>query len=387
MESNSQPQDWNPRATEVLGDPLRAYDALRRRCPVARSDYLHWSVLRHADVMRVLHDPDNFGNAASSHVSIPNGMDPPEHTPWRALVERYFTPAQVAAFAPVARATVRPLVQALPAGALEWMEGFAHDCAVRLLCAFMEWPQQLEAPLREWTRRNQAATLAGDRQAMAAVAFEFDAQIRAQLEACRAQPRPGTDPTSRLLRETIEGRPVRDDELVSILRNWTVGELSTLAASIGILAGYLAAHPDLQRRLRSHPELLGPAIDEILRIHPPLIANRRVVRQRACVGQRPLGGGARVTLLWASANRDEAVFGDPDAFRLDRDPALNLLYGAGLHVCPGADLSRLQLRVVIEELLAGTGELALESDRPAVHARYPAGGFSEIVLHVELSGA
>ena len=166
MASHSQPLDWDPRAPEVLRDPLESWDALRGRGPVAHSEQLQWLVLRHADVMRVLHDPATFSNAVSSHVSIPNGMDPPQHGAWRALVERYFTPAHVAAFEPVARATAGELVHGLAAGEIEWMDGFAHDAAVRLLCAFMAWPAALHAPLRQWTRRNQAATLAGDRQAI-----------------------------------------------------------------------------------------------------------------------------------------------------------------------------------------------------------------------------
>ncbi|HET8745100.1 MAG TPA: cytochrome P450 [Ramlibacter sp.] len=378
--------DWDPRDPAVLQDPLRAYDTLRGRCPVAYSDYLRWSLFRHDDVLRVVLDAEGFGNAVSAHVSIPNGMDPPEHTPWRALIEPYFAPERLAAFAPAAHAVARELAQGLPHGELEFMDGFAHECAVRLLCAFMEWPHAVREPLRQWTRRNQQATLSGDREAMAAVAFEFDGQIRAQLDACRRQPG-RDDATSRLLRETIDGRPLRDEEIVSILRNWTVGELSTLAASIGILAWYLATHPAVQEELRAHAELLRPAIDEILRIHPPLLANRRVARHTVRLGERTVAAGERITLMWASANRDEAVFGDPDAFRVDRDPALNLLYGAGLHVCPGAELSRLQLRIVLQELLAATDLIAPVAGRAPVPAHYPASGFSLLPLSLRRPAA
>jgi cytochrome P450 len=86
--------------------------------------------------------------------------------------------------------------------------------------------------------------------------------------------------------------------------------------------------------------------------------------------------------MWGSANRDEQVFGDPDAFRLDREPSQNLLYGAGLHACPGAEVSRLQLRVVMETLLAGTRRIAPAAGQP-VRARYPASGFSVLPLRVQ----
>src|SRR5699024_3055443 len=122
----------------------------------------------------------------------------------------------------------------------------------------------------------------------------------------------------------VKGRVLNDEEIVSILRNWTVGELGTMAASVGILVNYLANRPSLQQQLRQRPSDLPVAIDEILRIQAPLISNRRVTTQPVELGGRRLAAGERVTLMWASANRDEAVFGDPDEFRLDRDPAENL---------------------------------------------------------------
>ncbi|HWI83100.1 cytochrome P450 [Ramlibacter sp.] len=378
-------QDWDPRAPEVLRDQVAAYDGMRRRCPVAHSDYLQWSLFRHEDVLAAVLDHETFGNQVSAHPAVPNGMDPPRHTPYRALIEPYFDRPRLAAHEPVCRQLVARLVDALPrAGELEWMEGFAHECAAQMLCAFMGWSSALHEPLRAWNRRNQAATLAGDRTAMAAIALEFDGHIRAQLSLHRAAgAATGTDVTSRLLRDTVDGRPLTDEELVSIARNWTVGELGTMAAAIGILADFLATHRELQQTLRRQPRLVPAAIDEILRIRAPLIANRRVVRRPVDIGGAALEPGDRVTLVWASANRDERVFGDPDEFRLDRDPALNLLYGAGVHVCPGAPLARLQLRIVLQTLLANSRGIARVEGRAPVKARYPAGGYSALPLRID----
>ena len=88
--SPTKPADWDPRSAEVLDDQIAAYDAMRQRCPVAHSDYLWWSVFRHEDVKRVLEDHVSFSNAASNHLSIPNAMDPPEHTPYRKIIEAYY---------------------------------------------------------------------------------------------------------------------------------------------------------------------------------------------------------------------------------------------------------------------------------------------------------
>lgn len=383
MENKS--ADWDPRSEAVLQDQMATYDDMRRRCPVATSRYGYTSLFRHADVMHVLMDHETYSNAVSRFPSVPNGMDPPEHTAYRRLIEPYFEPQQMEAFAPVCREVAVRLVQALPEQAsVELMTDFAQIFALQIQCAWLGWPVELHEPLRLWTLKNQAATLARDEAAMSAVALEFDGYIKDLLTARRnAGSAAPDDVTTRLLRDQALGRPLTDDEIVSILRNWTVGELGTIAASIGILVHYLAGHGALQQQLREQPALLPAAIDEILRIHAPLVMNRRVTTREVTLGERTLAAGTRLALIWASANRDEAVFGDPEEFRLDREPQLNLLYGAGIHVCPGAPLARLELRVVMEELLGRTRRIALLADQQAVKAFFPASGFSSLPLHIE----
>lgn len=136
----------------------------------------------------------------------------------------------------------------------------------------------------------------------------------------------------------------------------TVGEIGTISAGVGILAHYVAEHGELQKQLRAEPNLLPPAIEEILRIFGPLVANRRFTTQPVEIGGRTTGEGERITLMWMSANRDKSVFDEPEQFRLDRDQSKSLLWGAGIHACPGAPLARLELRVFVEELLSGTCE-------------------------------
>ena len=381
----TKPEDWNPRSQDVLDDQIAAYDAMRQRCPVAHSDYLWWSLFRHEDVMRVLQDHETFSNAASHHLSIPNAMDPPEHTPYRQIVERYFGAGHMAAFEPVCRAIADTLVSEQRRGeAFELMTAFAQAFALRIQCAFMGWPDTLHEPLREWIGKNHRATRAGDRSAMAQIAVEFDGHIKQQLVVRRdAGDQAADDVTNRLVHEHIHGRPLSDEEIVSIVRNWTVGELGTIAASVGILVHYLATHAALQAELRQQPGKVPAAIDEILRLHAPLIANRRVTTRAVEIGGCKLDAGERLTLIWAAANRDEAVFGDPDAFDPQRNRDNNLLYGAGVHVCPGAPLARLELRVLIEALLAGTSNMSLVSNPPPELAAFPASGFSSLQVRLQ----
>ena len=383
--SAAKPTDWNPASQDVLDDQIAAYDAMRIRCQVAHSDYLWWSLFRHADVMRVLQDHETFSNASSNHLSIPNAMDAPEHTGFRNIIEPYFAPEHMTAFEPVCQAVAEALVSDLPRGEdFELMEGFAQPFALRIQCSFMGWPASLHEPLRQWIGENHNATRARDRSAMARIAVEFDGHIKQQLALRRdADDQAPDDVTNRLLHERIHGRPLSDEEIVSIVRNWTVGELGTIAASIGILVHYLATHSELQARLRQHPDQLPAAIDEILRLHAPLIANRRITTCPVDIGGRKIDAGERLTLIWASANRDESVFGDPDTFDPQRNSAHNLLYGAGVHVCPGAPLARLELRLLMQALLASTRAITLASQKPPERASFPSSGFASLQVRLQ----
>lgn len=376
------PVDWDPRSPEVLADQIAAYDRMRQTCPVAYSDYLGWSVFRHEDVLRILGDHETFSNVVSRHPSVPNGMDPPEHTLYRGMIEPYFAPERIAAFEPVFRRIARGLVDHLGRNpSCDVIREFAEPCAVRIQCGFLGWPESLHAPLLQWVYRNRAATLARDPEAMAAVALEFDGHIRAQLEMReRAGADAADDLTTCLLRQTVGGRRLDHAEIVSILRNWTVGELGTIAACVGIILHFLAGRPDVQQRLRVDRAGLAPAIDEILRLHGPLISNRRVATRAVTVGGHALGAGDRITVLWASANRDGAVFADAEEFHPGRDQSQNLLYGAGIHVCPGAQLARMQLSIVLDELLDGLPPFSLLPGAEPVRAVYPASGFSSLFL-------
>ena len=376
---------WEPRSEASLNDQVQVYDQVRRRCAVAHSEYLHWSLFRHADVMRVLQNPEVFSNVVSSHVAIPNGMDPPEHTEYRRIVDKYFSSERIAEFELVCRNIAAALLSELSGRKeIEVAAELADLFAIRIQCAFLDWPATLHAPLLQWTRKNHAATLSGNRQTIAAVATEFDGYIRDLLAQSRGRAAAeDADAMARLLNERLNDRSLTDDEIVSILRNWTVGELSTISACVGILTHYLAEHEELQRQLRETPSLLPNSIDEILRIHPPLISSRRKTTQSVAIDGCLIPAGERVTIMWASANRDEHVFGDPDEFRPDRDPAQNLLYGAGIHVCPGAPLARLELRVLLEELLRRSRLLVLSPGKKSVRAVYPGSGFSSLPVRIE----
>lgn len=374
--------DWDPRSEDVLRDQRAAYDGMRERCPVAWSEFMQWSLFRHEDVARVLDDHETFSNAVSQHLSVPNGMDPPEQTAYRRVIEPYFAPERMAAFEPACRDIAAALVrEALARGTVELMAQVALPFAVRVQCAFLGWPPTLHEPLVQWARKNHEATLVQDRHAMSEIAREFEGFIDDMLEArLDAGAGPEVDVTAALMHDKVWGRTLSNEEIASILRNWTVGEIGTISAAVGILAHHLAHHVELQNRLRAEPSLLLAAIDEILRIHGPLVANRRVATRPVEIGGRSIAAGERITLMWLAANRDGRVFENPATVQLDRDPTHNLLYGAGVHVCPGAPLARMELRIVMEELLARTTGIEPKPGEAPVNAAYPASGFVNLPI-------
>lgn len=369
--------DWDPRSKDVLSDQISAYDRMRSTCPVALDESGHWSLFRHTDVLSALRDHETFSNSVSVHIAVPNGMDPPEHTVFREVIDRYYTPDRLANFEPTLREIAGNVIGSLPRGqSVEVLSSLAEPFAIAVQNAFMGWSQELAEPLVEWNKKNQAAILSQDRQRISAAAMEFDAHIRRQLELRSGQE--FHDVTSELMVEVVDGRRLTDDEIVAIIRNWTVGELGTMAASFGILVDFLAHNQDVQELLRSHRELIIEASDEILRIHPPLIANRRRATRDVVVNHRVIPAESRVNLVWASANRDETVFGDPDVFRLDRNPNQNLLYGDGIHYCPGAPLARLEFKVLLEELLDQVDSIKPVPNQTSKRAMFPGSGWSEV---------
>lgn len=377
--------DWDPRGDAERRDPLAAYDRVRESHGVARSQMLHTSVLRHADVLAVVRDHERFSSVVSRHVAVPNGMDPPLHTTYRRLIDPYFAPQHVAAMQPVYEDITRTLLRGMRAAHADAPFDFIAACALpyaaRAQCAFLGWPLSLEAELCAWIARHHRATYALDREALSVLGLEFeeltDRMLGARDVSGGGLPR---DATEALMREQVDGRPLAGSAIASMLRNWTVGEIGTIAASLGIIAGWLARDAALQQRLRAEPVLQAEAIEEILRLHGPLPVNRRVARCPAHVGGHGFEAGERVTLHWTSANRDPRVFDAPDTFRFGRDQGQSLLYGAGIHICPGAPLARSQLAVWLRALLDATTHMALPEGAHAERAQYPAMGYARLPL-------
>src|SRR5574340_935051 len=283
---------------------------------------------------------------------------------------------------PRAREIAAQLLMPLAAGGeLEFIEAFAMPFVFKTLCALLGWPEAQWESLGGWVHGNQQAAFSREPGAGKALASLFSEHVKANLALRRAPPHDdATDATDALLGTEVDGVRFDDDQIVSVLRNWTAGH-GTVAAGLGILALHLADKPDLQDRLRHNPALIPAAIEEILRADGPLVANPRTTTQEVEIPGRIIPEGERLTLMWIAANRDPRVFDDATAIEIERSTDAGLVWGRGIHFCQGAPLARLEMRVALEELLART-ELLEFADTPARRAAYPSNGLATLPLRV-----
>lgn len=368
----------------IWADQRSAYDTMRAGCPVARHGD-SWLILGHAEVVTAATDPETFSSAVTERRAIPNSLDGAEHAAYRTVVDRFLTPERVAREEPRCRAHAVAIIEGLPRGETVKTIGMVGvPFAVRSQSTWLGWPPELEKELVSWMKENHAATRSGDRSRTAAVAERFDRMIHALLEPRRGVPVTDvTDVTGELMHETVHGRPLTDEEIVSILRNWTAGDLGSLATSVGVIVHFLAASPAVQRQVRAlvaagDTAALEAAVEEILRIDDPFVSNRRRATRDVDLGGERIPAGARVLLNWTAANRDPLVFGDPDRYDPEAHAGANLVFGVGPHVCPGRALTLMELRVITEELLSRTTWIEPAPDRPSVRETPPVGGWARV---------
>ena len=378
-------------------DPRDTYDAWRAE-PLARDGSGRPVLCRHADVVAAASDPATYSSAVSRFLQVPNGLDGAEHGAARDLLDPFFGPDRMAELEPVIARVAAEVVAALPSE-VDAVLDLGARFAVRAQSAWLGWPAELEPELLGWMADNHSANRSGELVRTREVAERFDAIIRSLLDARRESPQ--ADVTTELVRlQDAAGEPraphpssrrmpgsaddsftLSEEALVSVLRNWTGGDLGSLALCTGVVAHWLVSHPEHQDELLAADDAaLDAAIDEILRIDDPFVSNRRLTTRDTAIGGQPIAAGERVVLNWTAANRDPAVFGDPDHYDPVGNAPHNLVYGIGPHVCPGRPLATLELRLLVRALLSAA---RLEpSEQRAERELPPLGGFSEVPVRL-----
>jgi cytochrome P450 len=287
-------------------------------------------------------------------------MDPPDHTRYRRLLNRAFTPRAVSELEQDLRRHVRDLVLALrEAGRADFVEALAKPVPAWLVAHYLGVPDADRSRFAAWTDAIvQAATgvYGGVGEAVGELYEYFGGLID------RRRREPGADLVSELLRADEEGRGIGLEGVLGYAFVLIAGGNDT---TVGLLAGtaeLLTARPDQRRRLLEDPTLLPVAVEEFLRLTSPVQGLCRVTRRDVALHDRLVPAGDRVLLCYGAANRDEREFG-PDAEELDvgRDPRRILTFSSGAHHCLGAATARLMGRVVLEELLGHMPGFAVDA--------------------------
>jgi cytochrome P450 len=326
-----------------------------------------WVVTRYEDVLRVAQDWRTFSSAHGVSVpytptavpAIPEHIDPPLQKAYRQVINAWFTPAAVARHEPATRELVTRLVdEFVDAGECEFMTAFARPFPS---LAFFELV--LNAPSDDAEELTAVTLAASDPRTpdRAAQWARLNGWIRDFVAVRRAGP-PRDDVVDAILGATIEGCPITEQEVIGMVQLLILGGLDTTAGALGQFMLRFTREPELPALLRSDPELVRPAVEELLRLEGPFVAIGRTAMCDTEVGGQVIEAGDKVLIYWASANRDEAEFACPHAFDLGRERNRHIAFGAGPHRCAGSNLARMNLRIGVEELVTRLDDVRLAPD-------------------------
>jgi cytochrome P450 len=328
-------------------------------------------VTRHAACRTVLRDTTSFSNASGMKapgVDVPledrllGELDPPRHTAVRRVMVTALTPKVVHAAEAFIRSTADTLLRALPTDedTIDLVAGFTvplpNRVTVHLLGFDPADAERLAAWAKELMESSFPATNRTDRGEGFAAAFpEFAGYIDDRFDERAAELDRGDKPDdvlAKLLTLTVDGAPLPRSQLRALVRNLVTGGLTTTSQLLGNLIHAIATVPGVEDAVRTDARRLDVAIEESLRVAPPVLFVARTCVRDTPVGDCPVHRGDRLIAGLGSANRDERVFDAPDEFRVGRTNAdQHLTFGYGPHVCPGAALARAEARIAIRSLL------------------------------------
>jgi cytochrome P450 len=357
-------RDFDPLAPETFTTFHEDFARLRRECPVAHSDAYNgfWALTKYDDVVAALRDP-RFTTTVQNVVPKlaftgrrpPLHLDPPEHTPYRTALNPYFTAEKMAKLEPRLRAIVGDLLAPMvEAGGGDICEAFSYRLPGYVFAEFFNLTPELGLRIREASRDFNVAVqdfVEDDVKRTSMALYDIAREIIAMRKAEPLDP--ADDPATGLLRT---GLP--EDMLLGTIRQFIVVGMIAPSVFVGSMVIHLAEHPELQEQLRADPALIPAAVDEYLRLLTPYRGFARTAREDVVVRGRTIRKDEPIALVFASANRDEEVFPEPDRFVLNRpNVKQHVAFGMGPHRCAGAPLGTLMLRLTLEELLGRTREI------------------------------
>lgn len=284
---------------------------------------------------------------------LPLEADPPEHGPFRALINPWFAPKKLAELKGFTQDFAVELIERLkPRGECEFMEDFALQLPIAIFMRLTNLPMDDRKPLlrlAQMSTRGSGAERAEAHRSMSQYLLPVIAARRT---------RPGDDLLSAVIHGKIDGRPLSDVDLMSMLLTILFGGLDTVASTMGFIANFLAGSPDHRRQLREEPALMDHAIEELMRRFSPSNTARTMTRDYDYQGVH-FRAGDKVYVSPVLAGMDETRY--PDAMKIDfrRKDVVHQSFGAGPHRCAGAMLAKLELKVFLTQWLARIPEFRI----------------------------
>ena len=384
-------QDFDPDQPEDFDSALAEFDRLRRKCPVAHTDALggFWALTRYDDVKRAASDPVTFVTSVQNVIPKvaftgrrpPLHLDPPEHTPYRRTLNPLLSAERAERYAPYARQCARELLAPmLASGGGDICADFASHVPVRVFGEWMNVPESWIERLHASGRAFILAVNLNQPEAMKTTSLTLYTMARELIALRKELPLdPAEDITSALLAARDGGEPLNEELIVGMVRQVLVVGIVAPTVLMGSIAIHLSRHPELQQQLRAEPDLIPAAVEEFLRLYTPYRGFARTATCPVQFGGRTIPPHEAIALVYASANRDDAVFPEGDRFVLDRpNIAEHLAFGRGPHNCPGIHLGRMEMQVMLAELLAATRSFELAGD--IAPARWPEIGAISVPL-------
>jgi cytochrome P450 len=368
-------------------DPAHSRDAwdalsdLRADGPLATLASGLRYVTRYAEARAVLRDTETFSNASGMKapgVEIPiedrllGELDPPRHTAVRRVMVTAMTPKVVHAAEPFIASTAATLLGDLAGDRFDLVASYTAVLPNRVTMYLLGFDPADADQLARWAKELMESTFPALNRTQRGVGFaaafpDFAGYIDARIAQRIAQIDGGQnrdDVLARLIRLEVDDAPLPPEQLRALVRNLITGGLTTTSQLLGNLLFELLSRPDLEAAVRADRTLLTTAIEESLRLAPPVLFLARGCVRDTEIGGCPVLRGERVAIGAASANRDERVFEQADEFLVDRANAdQHLTFGYGTHVCPGATLARAVARIGVEAVLEqfAPGALQLEA--------------------------
>jgi cytochrome P450 len=363
--------EFNPYAHGFHDDPFPSYRRLRDEAPAYRHERLgFWALSRHDDVLAALHDPATYcsGQGITLEPSPPLPMllttDPPAHTAKRRLVSRTFTPRRIADLEPTIRALSTRYIDAfVERGEADFIADYAAKLPMDVISRMLGVPQGDDDELRGWT--NALIDRAEGEPDVTPAGIETFGHLHRYFtdHVARLRTDPGDDLASALVHSVVDGERLDDLELVGFCFLLIIAGNETTTKLLGNCLHALQRFPDQRARVVTDPGRLPDAIEETLRYEGSTQLMARTLTVDVDLHGERLAAGEKVLLLLGSANRDERVFDDPDTFDVDRPKEQQHVgFGHGIHVCLGAALARLEMRVSLEELLRRVPDYELDLD-------------------------